>query len=208
MNTIPEQLRFDDQGLIPAVLQNIEDGRILMVAYMNRESLDKTLESGEVHFWSRSRGELWHKGATSGNVMKAVAVRADCDGDCLLVQVRPEGPACHTGETTCFHNPLQISPSKGEALFEILGELAEIIRRRKEERPAGSYTTKLFDGGLDRIAKKLGEEAVEVVIAGKNQDRMELIRESADLMYHLLVLWEQSDLRFSDIATELARRRR
>jgi phosphoribosyl-ATP pyrophosphohydrolase/phosphoribosyl-AMP cyclohydrolase len=179
-----------------------------MVAYMNRESLDKTLESGEVHFWSRSRGELWHKGATSGNVMKAVAVRADCDGDCLLVQVRPEGPACHTGETTCFHNPLQISPSKGEALFEILGELAEIIRRRKEERPAGSYTTKLFDGGLDRIAKKLGEEAVEVVIAGKNQDRMELIRESADLMYHLLVLWEQSDLRFSDIATELARRRR
>jgi phosphoribosyl-ATP pyrophosphohydrolase/phosphoribosyl-AMP cyclohydrolase len=208
MNTIPEQLQFDEQGLIPAVLQNIEDGRILMVAYMNRESLEKTLESGEVHFWSRSRGELWHKGATSGNVMKAVAVHADCDGDCLLVQVRPGGPACHTGETTCFYNPLHVSPSKGEALFEILGELAEVIRQRKEERPDDSYTTKLFDGGLDRIAKKLGEEAVEVVIAGKNQDREELIRESADLVYHLLVLWEQADLRFSDIAAELAERRR
>ena len=208
MSDIAKGLQFDDDGLIPAVLQSIEDGRVLMVAYMNRESFAKTLETGEVHFWSRSRRELWRKGATSGNLMKVIGMRADCDGDCLLVFVQPEGPACHTGETSCFYRPLPTGGPKKAILFETVGELAGVIRSRKKERPSGSYTAKLFDEGLDRIAKKLGEEAVEVVIAGKNQDRDELIRESADLVYHLLVLWEHSGLSFSDIAEELARRRR
>jgi len=208
MNEMAKELKFDDDGLIPAVLQNIEDGRVLMVAYMNRESFAKTLETGEVHFWSRSRRELWRKGATSGNVMKVIGMRADCDDDCLLLEVRPEGPACHTGETSCFHKPLPTGGPEGLALFESIGEVADVIRSRNKQRPSGSYTSKLFDEGLDRIVKKLGEEAVEVVIAGKNQDRDELTRESADLIYHLLVLWEYSAISFSDIAAELSRRRR
>lgn len=205
-----QSLRFDEQGLIPSVVQDATSGRVLMVAYMNQESLDKTLETGAVHFWSRSRQELWRKGATSGHGMKVVEVIADCDQDCLLVRVQPEGPACHTGETSCFFTPLlSDAENPGETVFsESIGELVKIIRDRHEKRPEGSYTARLFEGGVDRIAKKVGEEAAEVIIAGKNSDAEELCRESADLLYHLLVLWEQAGLSPAKVGQELKRRRR
>ena len=205
----PPNLTFDERGLIPAVVQHASTSRVLMVALMSRESLDKTIETGQAHFWSRRRNELWRKGATSGNVMKVVDVLADCDGDCLLIRVQPAGPACHTGETSCFFAPLAASASVEEetSLSEILGELSQIIRDRKEKRPEGSYTSKLFAGGIDRIAKKVGEEAAEVIIAGKNRDPDELCRESADLLYHLLVLWEQIGISPSRVGEELKRRR-
>jgi phosphoribosyl-ATP pyrophosphohydrolase/phosphoribosyl-AMP cyclohydrolase len=202
------ELSFDERGLIPAVLQSVEDGRVLMVAYMNREAFDKTLETKEAHFWSRSRQELWRKGATSGNVMKVVEIRADCDADCLLLKVEPAGPACHTGLESCFDATVVSEPSEDatSSLAETLTELRDVIRKRNVERPEGSYTAKLFNGGLDRITKKVGEEAVEVVIAGKNRDAGELVRESADLLYHLLVLWEEMDVDGSSVAAELHRR--
>ncbi len=205
-----QSLQFDDKGLIPAVVQNATSGRVLMVAFMNQASLDKTLETGDVHFWSRSRNELWRKGATSGHVMKLVEVIADCDQDCLLVRVHPGGPVCHTGEVSCFFTPLSsAAENPGETVFsETIGELAELIRDRHENRPEGSYTTRLFEGGVDRIAKKVGEEATEVIIAGKNDDADELRRESADLLYHLLVLWEQVGVSPAAVGEELKRRRR
>ena len=177
---------------------------------MNQESLDETLETGAVHFWSRSRNELWRKGATSGHVMKVIEVIADCDQDSLLVRVQLEGPACHTGETSCFFTPLvSDSENPGETVFsETIGELAALIRDRRKKRPEGSYTTRLFEGGVDRIAKKVGEEAAEVIIAGKNNDPDELCRESADLLYHLLVLWEQAGVSPAAVGQELKRRRR
>ena len=207
---LKKTVQFDDRGLIPAVVQNATSGRVLMVAFMNQESLHKTLETGAVHFWSRSRNELWRKGATSGHVMKVVEVIADCDQDCLLVRVQPEGPACHTGQTSCFFTPLlSDTGSPGETVFsETIGELSELIRDRHQTRPEGSYTVRLFDGGVDRIAKKVGEEAAEVIIAAKNNDAAELCRESADLLYHLLVLWEQAGVTPAAVGEELKRRRR
>lgn len=204
------RLTFDDKGLIPAVVQHAASGRVLMVAFMSRESLDKTIETGEAHFWSRRRNELWRKGATSGNVMKVVEVRADCDADCLLLRVYPAGPACHTGEVSCFFTSVAADGDRaGETpLSATLEELSHVIRDRKEKKPEGSYTTKLFDGGVDRIAKKVGEESAEVIIASKNRDAEELCRESADLLYHLLVLWEQAGLTPSQVGEELQRRRR
>ncbi|HLE20396.1 MAG TPA: bifunctional phosphoribosyl-AMP cyclohydrolase/phosphoribosyl-ATP diphosphatase HisIE [Vicinamibacteria bacterium] len=206
---IPENLQFDERGLIPAVVQNAATGRVLMVAFMSRESLEKTFQTGEAHFWSRQRNELWRKGATSGNVMKVLEVVADCDADCLLLRVSPAGPACHTGETSCFFTSLgSDAEGRGEtSLSEMIGELTELIHQRNEKRPPGSYTTELFAGGVDRIAKKVGEEAVEVVIAGKNGDAAELCRESADLLYHLLVLWEETGVSPSAVGEELKRRR-
>jgi phosphoribosyl-ATP pyrophosphohydrolase/phosphoribosyl-AMP cyclohydrolase len=209
MNSLADNLRFDEKGLIPAVVQRSRDRRVLMVAYMNRESLEKTIETGQVHFWSRSRQEIWRKGATSGNVMKVMEVLADCDRDCLLIRVQPAGPACHTGRDSCFYDSLhQTGDSSDVDLAEMLNELAEVIHDRNERRPPESYTTKLLEVGVDQITKKIGEEAVEVVIAGKNEDRDELARESADLIYHLLVLWEASGLSASDVAAELKSRRR
>jgi phosphoribosyl-ATP pyrophosphohydrolase/phosphoribosyl-AMP cyclohydrolase len=201
------ELVYDESGLLPAVVQSSKDKRVLMVAYMNRESFQRTVETGWVHFWSRSRKKLWKKGETSGNVMKVVRIRPDCDGDCLLIEAEPEGPACHTGEVSCFFSTLFQSEDVEPSLAETLEELRSVILDRKEKRPSGSYTTSLFEGGVDRIAKKLGEEAVEVVIAGKNHDKEELTRESADLLYHLLVLWEQAGLAPSEVARELDRRR-
>ena len=203
-------LTFDDKGLISAVVQHATTGRVLMFAFMSRESLDKTYETGQAHFWSRRRNELWRKGATSGNVMKVVEVLADCDADCLLLRVLPAGPACHTGETSCFFTSLaSVEEPAGEtSLSQTLEELSQVIRDRKEKRPEGSYTTKLFAGGIDRIAKKVGEEAAEVIIAGKNRDPDELCRESADLLYHLLVLWEEIGITPSRVGEELRGRRR
>jgi phosphoribosyl-ATP pyrophosphohydrolase/phosphoribosyl-AMP cyclohydrolase len=204
------KLTFDEKGLIPAVVQHATTGRVLMVAFMSRESLDKTIETGEAHFWSRRRNELWRKGATSGNVMKVVEIFADCDADCLLLRVSPAGPACHTGEPSCFFTTLATAEEHAAetSLSEVLGELSQVIRDRKEKRPEGSYTTKLFAGGIDRIAKKVGEESAEVIIASKNRDPEELCRESADLLYHLLVLWEQIGISPSRVGEELRRRRR
>lgn len=202
-------ITFDEKGLIPAIVQHVMTGRILMMAFMSRESLDKTIETGEAHFWSRRRNELWRKGATSGNVMRVIEVRADCDADCLLLRVQPTGPACHTGAPSCFFTTLATdTEDAGQTpLSEILGELSEVIRDRKEKKPEGSYTTKLFAGGIDRIAKKVGEESAEVIIAGKNRDPEELRRESADLLYHLLVLWEQIGISAASVGEELKRRR-
>jgi phosphoribosyl-ATP pyrophosphohydrolase/phosphoribosyl-AMP cyclohydrolase len=201
-------LRFDPQsGLIPAIVQHARSGEVLMLGYMNAEALQQTQASGLVTFWSRSRKELWQKGATSGHVLRLVEIRQDCDGDALLVLAEPEGPTCHTGQPSCFYRALD-----GEALAErrpaglILTQLEDVIRRRDAERPEGSYTTKLLIGGVDRIAKKIGEEAAEVIIAAKNAAPDELRWELSDLLYHCLVLLRQQDVQLETVWKELRRR--
>ncbi|PYE44507.1 phosphoribosyl-ATP pyrophosphatase /phosphoribosyl-AMP cyclohydrolase [Paenibacillus barcinonensis] len=222
-NEIKEQLSLEqvvehirwDEGLVPAIVQDVDTREVLMMAYMNRESLKLSLESGETWFWSRSRQELWNKGATSGNVQEIVSLKYDCDGDTLLVEVKPKGPACHTGAVTCFHNEIiglpatnsiQSSSSNAESRFEVLAELESIIAERERERPEGAYTTYLFDKGVDKILKKIGEEASETIIAAKNKDNDELRLEVSDLMYHLLVLLQERKLPLDDIMSELSRR--
>lgn len=211
-----EHIRWDEAGLVPAIIQDADNKQVLMMAYMNRESLRLTLENGETWFWSRSRQELWHKGATSGNIQTVVSLDYDCDGDTLLVQVNPKGPACHTGETSCFFNEITVDgqPSLSgiedtAALsdrFAVLAELEEIIAKREIERPEGAYTTYLFDKGVDKILKKVGEEASETIIAAKNRDNEELRLEVSDLIYHLLVLLQERKLPLDDILDELSRR--
>nr|WP_285856275.1 bifunctional phosphoribosyl-AMP cyclohydrolase/phosphoribosyl-ATP diphosphatase HisIE [Paenibacillus illinoisensis] len=222
MEQVVEHIRWSD-GLVPAIVQDAETRQVLMMAYMNRESLKLSLESGETWFWSRSRQELWHKGATSGNVQTITSLKYDCDGDTLLVEVKPNGPACHTGEVTCFHNEIvglpqnsteqsgnetnvDASESKTEGRFEVLAELESVIAQREVERPEGAYTTYLFDKGVDKILKKIGEEASETIIAAKNKDNDELRLEVSDLMYHLLVLLQERKLPLDDIMAELSRR--
>ena len=202
-----EQLKFDENGLIPAIVQDHADGKVLMLAYMNAESLGLTIETGETWFWSRSRSELWHKGATSGSIQKVVEMRPDCDGDTLLVTVSPQGPACHTGEATCFSKAGDIAAPDATTLWKVLDELYVVIRQRREARPPDSYTTYLFDSGLDKILKKVGEEAAETIIAAKNVSGGELASEISDLLYHLLVLIAQRELSLEDIATELRNRK-
>ncbi len=197
-------LKFDRDGLIPAVVQDTCSRRVLMLAYMNRQALEMTLSRGETWFYSRSRGELWHKGATSGHTQKVISVAADCDGDALLVRVEQQGPACHTGAAGCFYRILQQKEPLPEADF--LSELEQIIASRKVERPEGSYVAGLFERGLDRILKKIAEEAGEVVIAAKNADRSELIYEAGDLLFHLLVLLAQREVGLSEVLAGLARR--
>ncbi|MCW3491286.1 bifunctional phosphoribosyl-AMP cyclohydrolase/phosphoribosyl-ATP diphosphatase HisIE [Dethiobacter alkaliphilus] len=199
-------LKFDQNGLIPAVVQDAETGRVLMLAYMNEESLKKTVETGETWFFSRSRNELWHKGATSGHIQKVRRIDFDCDKDALLVQVEQTGAACHTGAATCFYQSLSGAQNLDTGNF--LPELERIIAERKVNKPEGSYVAKLFDKGLDRILKKVGEEAGEVIIAAKNEDRNELIYESGDLIFHLLVLLAEKDVAVSEVLSELARRHR
>jgi phosphoribosyl-ATP pyrophosphohydrolase/phosphoribosyl-AMP cyclohydrolase len=201
-----ESLRYDERGLIPAVVQDEETGQVLMLAYMNRESLDLTIKTGQTHFWSRSRGSLWHKGETSGNFQDVKEIKYDCDSDALLVSVRQHGGACHTGEFSCFFNEIHSAGGTRANLGNVLGELSSVIRKRKSDLPEGSYTAKLFKGGLDRILKKVGEESGEVIIAAKNHSKEELTWEVADLIYHTLVLLEQENVSLSDIATELDRR--
>ncbi len=181
---IIENLAWDKMdGLIPAIVQDAFDGRVLMQGYMNEEALSMTLESGRVTFWSRSRQELWTKGETSENYLDLVEVYVDCDGDCLLVQARPEGPTCHLGLNSCFDSEGVVTPE-----LAFLAELERVIAARKEDRPAGSYTTRLYDAGIKRIAQKVGEEGVETALAAVAGDDEELLNESADLVYHLLVL--------------------
>ena len=205
MSVKPEDVRFDERGLVPAVVQDARTREVLTLAYMNAESLARTLAEGETWFWSRSRGELWHKGATSGNTQRVVAVRLDCDSDALVVLVEPRGPACHTGAVSCF---------KGEgvgdgaaAIGEVLDELYAGIERRRRGMPEGSYTTYLFEKGLNKILKKVGEEAAETIIAAKDEDAGALTSETADLLYHLLVLMVERGLTLEALAGELARRR-
>lgn len=238
-----QNLKFDDHGLITAVVQDDDSDEVLMVAHMNAESLAKTLQTGETWFWSRSRQELWHKGATSGATQRVVDLRLDCDGDALLVRVNPKGPACHTGERSCFFRGAQDveaakskEPAKGQeknkekngpALKRVesqvslvnvaamdlgiqLQELFKLIQERKDQRPEGSYTSYLFNSGIDKILKKVGEESAETIIAAKNagddEGRKQLSSEISDLLYHLLVLMVERDVSLYDIAAELSAR--
>ncbi|WP_416332446.1 bifunctional phosphoribosyl-AMP cyclohydrolase/phosphoribosyl-ATP diphosphatase HisIE [Laceyella tengchongensis] len=201
VNVDPSELKFGADGLIPAIVQDGRTKQVLTLAYMNRESLDKTLETGETWFFSRSRQALWHKGATSGHTQKVIAVSSDCDQDALLVQVEPHGPACHTGSASCFGG--EADKPEPES---ILAQLEAVIAERQLERPEGSYTTYLFDKGIDKILKKVGEEAAEVIIAAKNEEQAELRYEAADLLYHLLVLLREKDLPFGDVLAELRER--
>lgn len=198
-----ENLKFDEKGLIPAVVIDNRTGKVLTVAYMNRESLAISLQEKRTCFWSRSRGELWRKGETSGNVQHIVRIDTDCDCDALTVYVQPEGPACHTGEESCFFN--SIYNAGGEEPFSLEG-LMRLIKGRKTERKEGSYTTYLFEKGIDKILKKVGEESTEVIIAGKADDRAEVIYEISDLTYHVLVLMVQMGISVDDIYKELASR--
>lgn len=197
-----EELKFDEKGLIPAVVIDDETGKLLTLAYVNQESLNISLEKGLTCFWSRSRQELWLKGETSGNYQHIASITADCDGDALEVRVRKDGPACHTGAESCFYNP--IFGEKGEK-FQLEG-LYQLLQSRKKELPEGSYTTYLFQKGLDKILKKVGEESTEVIIAGKAQDKAETVYEIADLAYHVLVLMVELGISVEDIRTELASR--
>jgi phosphoribosyl-ATP pyrophosphohydrolase/phosphoribosyl-AMP cyclohydrolase len=202
------ELRFDEHGLIPAVVQDLDSGTVLMVGYMNLESLEKTITTGETHFWSRSRQSLWHKGETSGNTQKVRKISVDCDGDALLVQVEQKGNACHTGEYSCFFNTPFGDYVKERSFSDVMGRLARRIRQRKLELPPDSYTTHLFQSGTDKILKKIGEEAGEIIIAAKNHNHDEISWEVADLIYHLLVMLEAETVTLSDIAAELDRRAR
>ena len=202
-------MKFDDHGLVPAVIQDTASKEVLMLAYMNQESLRQTLESGETWFWSRSRNELWHKGETSGNTQSVVELISDCDNDALLIRVNPAGPACHTGRTSCFHNPVDATNSVATAddnLSNTLESLYSVIEDRKRERPEGSYTSYLFDAGIDKILQKVGEETAETIIAGKNDNDRLFIAEVSDLLYHLLVLMVARGVRLEQVAAELNRR--
>lgn len=200
-------LKFDAQALIPVIVQEVGTKEVLMMAYMNKEALVKTLESRQTWFWSRSRQELWHKGATSGHFQDVQEISYDCDADCLLVKVVQHGAACHTGEKSCFHNPI-LPASEGTAVTaDILNEVYKVVMSRKQERPEGSYTTYLFDKGLDKILKKVGEEAAEVIIGAKNRNRDEVIYEVSDLLYHLLVLLGEQEITPDEVFRELAKRR-
>jgi len=199
-----DSIKFDEKGLVTAVVQDANTKEVLTVAYMNKESLEKTLESGETWFYSRSRQELWHKGATSGHTQKVVSIKADCDGDALVVEVIPAGPACHNGTTSCFTEIIQQNAKVGSV--EIISKLANVIAKREQEMPEGAYTTYLFDKGIDKICKKVGEEATEVVIGAKNRDTEEVKWEAADLIYHLLVLLQEQKVSVYDVLHVLEKR--
>jgi phosphoribosyl-ATP pyrophosphohydrolase/phosphoribosyl-AMP cyclohydrolase len=257
-NFKPEDVRFDERGLVPAIVQDARTREVLTLAYMNEESLRRTLAAGETWFWSRSRAQLWHKGATSGNTQRVVEVRLDCDADAIVVLVEPRGPACHTGAVSCFQSEgeglqsdegrraedvqagasrrdegEQASVSRGtknaragvggqsedarsevegddesDDIGAVLGELYGVIEGRRREMPEGSYTTYLFEKGLNKILKKVGEESAETIIAAKDGDLDALTLETADLVYHLLVLLVERGLPLEALARELARRRK
>ena len=196
-------LKFDENGLIPAIVQDHWTKEVLTLAYMNEESLAISIAEQRTCFWSRSRKQFWRKGETSGNVQHIASITADCDGDALVVEVVKEGPACHTGAESCFHEPLYLSEEIKPFSYE---GLYRLISGRKTEPKEGSYTTYLFDKGLDKILKKVGEECTEVIIAGKGGDKAETVYEIADLCYHVMVLMVQSGISLEDVTRELARR--
>lgn len=202
-------LKFDDTGLIPAVIQEAETGQVLMLAYMNKESLEQTLKTGRTCFFSRSRQQLWTKGETSGNYQEVVSIDYDCDADALLIKVIQHGNACHTGTHSCFSNQAATDPALASArkAKNIVSELYQVILERYEQRPEGSYTTYLFNEGRDKILKKVGEEATEVIIGSKNDSPQEIRYEMADLMYHCLVLLVHHGMKPEEVLEELAKRR-
>jgi phosphoribosyl-ATP pyrophosphohydrolase/phosphoribosyl-AMP cyclohydrolase len=197
---ILRRARFNSDGLIPAIVQDYNTREVLTIAYMNEQALMLTLDHGETHFYSRSRKALWHKGETSGNFQKVRNVRLDCDDDALLVEVEPIGPACHTGSYSCFG----VEAGFGGGIQQLYA----LIEKRKELRPEGSYTTKLFQAGIDKIVQKLGEEAIETVIAAKNDSTRRVVEETSDLLYHLLVMLVEKGVALNEVQEELARRRK
>jgi phosphoribosyl-AMP cyclohydrolase / phosphoribosyl-ATP pyrophosphohydrolase len=207
MTSGPANVKFDQNGLVPVIAQDAATGDVLTLAYANSEAVEKTLASGEAHYYSRSRSELWRKGETSGNTQRVVEVRLDCDGDALLYRVEPRGPACHTGEQTCFYTSLAgdgvgVATADRDVGFGTMVErLAGTIAQRHREMPEGSYTAGLIQQGTERLAQKVGEEAVEVVVAAMSDER--LAEESADLVYHLLVLLEERGIGIEDVARVL-----
>lgn len=197
------KLKFDEKGLIPAIVVEAGTRKLLTLAYMNRESLEISMEKGLTCFWSRSRQELWTKGETSGNYQHIVSITADCDYDALEVVVEKDGPACHTGEESCFHNEVWVSDERHEFTYE---GLMDLIEGRKTDPKEGSYTTYLFNKGLDKQLKKIGEECTEVIIAAKDNDKAETIYEISDLAYHIMVMMLQQGITLDDIRNELASR--
>ena len=233
MNFRIEDLKFDEYGLVPAIVQDAQTLEVLTLAYMNRESLERTVATNSTWFWSRSRSELWHKGETSGNTQQVIELVLDCDQDAIVVLVEPAGPACHTGERTCFHNAIgsdvqgltrdtersaEAPQSKvgtnetrkdnreAEDLGALLNQLYDLVESRKRERPDGSYTSYLFNEGLDKILKKVGEESAETIIAAKNENTNGLVAEVSDLIYHLLVLLVERGVSLDEIRQEMAQR--
>ncbi len=198
-----EELKFDEKGLIPAIVVDAVTKQVLTLAYMNKESLQLSMEKEQTVFYSRSRQELWHKGETSGNFQNIVSITADCDGDALVVVVEPEGPACHKGTHSCFNDLVFESENRHEFSYQ---GLMKLIEGRKTEKKEGSYTTYLFEKGIDKILKKVGEECTEVIIAGKADDKAETVYEIADLAYHVMVLMTQMGITLEDIHKELASR--
>ena len=207
--TGPTKVKLDDRGLVPAICQDADTGQVLMLAYVNRESLKRTLESGDMVFYSRSREELWHKGEESGHFLHVQSAQMDCDGDTLLFQVRPDGPACHTGEASCFFTPLAQAPEYDESPAGpgVLQELFQVVKERQQEMPEGSYTASLFKQGTARIAQKVVEEGGEVAIAASTGDKPGLPGEVADLLYHTLVLLADAGLQPEDVWSVLRQRR-
>jgi phosphoribosyl-ATP pyrophosphohydrolase/phosphoribosyl-AMP cyclohydrolase len=200
MNDILDRARFGADGLIPAIVQDARTREVLTVAYMNREAFGLTLERRETYFWSRSRQQLWHKGETSGNFQKVTKVNLDCDNDAVLVEVEPLGFACHTGAYSCFGVEPEVEG--------VLRELYSVVEQRKEKRPEGSYTSYLFNSGLDKILKKVGEEATETIVAAKNDDAGRLVSETSDLLYHLLVMLVERGVTLDEVSKELKGRRK
>jgi len=213
-----QDLVFDERGLIPAIVQDAGNRQVLMLAYMNADSLQRTISTGETWFWSRSRKQLWHKGETSGHTQRVIDMSVDCDGDAILITVERQGPACHTGKDSCFHN--QLEDERSGAAMEVgaegfaigrfdgaLDDLYTLLASRYHERPPGSYTTKLFDEGIGKILAKVAEESQETIVAGTSETNQRLIEETSDLLYHLLVLLVQRGVTLAEIRGELARRR-
>ena len=198
-----DDLKFDEKGLIPAIVVDAKTRKVLTLAYMNRESLKISMEKGLTCFWSRSRQELWLKGETSGNYQHIVSITADCDRDALEIVVEKDGPACHLGTDSCFNDPVWLSEERHDFTYQ---SLMELLKGRKVQKKEGSYTTYLFEKGLDKILKKVGEESTEVIIAAKAQDRKETIYEIADLAYHVMVLMTEAGISLEDIRDELASR--
>lgn len=199
-----DEVSFDERGLVPVIIQDADSGEVLTLAWANREALERTLETGRTHLYSRSRKKLWMKGETSGHVQELVEMRLDCDGDAVLYRVRPHGPACHTGARSCFFKTL--TPEAAPPLGWVLEQVWRTIQERIETLPEGSYVAKMHTAGLDRILKKIGEEAGEVIIAAKNPDQSELVWEASDLLFHLLLTLAERGLKPGDLARMLAER--
>jgi len=197
-------VKYDENGLVPVILQDATTKQVLTLAYANEEAVTRTIDTKETWLYSRSRQELWNKGATSGNTQRIQSVQIDCDGDSLIYEVIPNGPACHTGEASCFHETL--AGERTASASDMITELSALIKQRETDMPEGAYTTYLFEEGVDKICKKVGEEAAEVIIAAKNRDARELATESADLLYHLLVLLQEQKVDFKEVTGVLEER--